>query len=268
MTGHVHVPIAHPNILFNMREQYHNKLYCLYEHYVLVGRALTRDEIEETQHKPYEPRFAPLGLTKIFIGSCKLQDAFRFKDAARNQTWLSMIRPETDVFVNIIMTGSRYDCLNEQARYVNQCGQHLRPICNRFASANKVLSAGRIVCSDGRIFENQQVAADALEVSQSRISQHLARRTGFKTVRGLTLDYEVRAPQSSVPIPANMPLVPSVPAFPGQPAPPPLPDAAIVPPAPVSPPPAPVLTDAERASAALAALASMTDGPDSPSDME
>ncbi len=61
------------------------------------------------------------------------------------------------------------------------------PVLNRTARVNRF---GMVKCDQtGQIFKNAKIAAERMGISQPNLSQHLSRKPGHKTIKGMTFSY-------------------------------------------------------------------------------
>ena len=136
----------------------------------------------------YSVREAPLPgdpIETLFIGSARLIELYAFPDAQRNTEWLRRVTPDTQLIVTVLYLGDKVECWNEASRLSLT---EPRPICNRLG-LNMHGSSRPILCSNGQRYETQTEAAQALGINQAQLSQHLQRKPGFKSVKGLTFGY-------------------------------------------------------------------------------
>lgn len=88
--------------------------------------------------------------------------------------------------IHSVHTG-RLDAMNAQSRKIRElCGMSTPPL--NIGYRNQRQSA--VVCEQtGTQYPTASAAAEAHDVDAARMSKHLARRRGFKTVRGFTFRY-------------------------------------------------------------------------------
>lgn len=146
------------------RIEHLREAYCIYEHWIF-------DDLQQSD-------------ICIYVGMCRLHEVYTMPDAYRNSMWIQMANDGLTLTVKIIMTGTYEECANERARIV--FGGTNRPVCNVQGTDMGGVSTA-IICNETNIRYSSQIeAARALGCAQSQLSGHLARKTGFKRVKGFT----------------------------------------------------------------------------------
>jgi hypothetical protein len=142
--------------------------YCVYEHLMVTT-----------------PGAPP---SVIFVGSCKLIDVFRMRDARNNSYWTTLTSAGAPVMIRIIMTAQDGKTARDGAvKHVRSLNP--MPVCN-VHGFNMFGSQRAILCSNGQTYQSQSEAAAALGVTQSAISQNL--RGTLSGVKGYTFTYAER----------------------------------------------------------------------------
>lgn len=123
----------------------------------------------------------------VFVGVCRLTDVYRMIEGQRNSEWLRIFGRGGAVLVRIIATAT------ERGEAMRHAQAHAKsfptlPRCN-LHGVNLKGVARRVICSNGKTYDSQKHAADALGVSASAISRHI--RGELNTVGGYTFAYEV-----------------------------------------------------------------------------
>jgi hypothetical protein len=119
----------------------------------------------------------------IYLGICKLTDIYSFPDARQNTEWLRFITGDVPIIVKVLRTAPRaIDLQNERYRLI----QALRPPCN--VSGNQLHGQHVMIecVEDGQRYPTQLEAAKAYGISQSALSNHLAGRVGYRTLKNHT----------------------------------------------------------------------------------
>lgn len=144
-----------------------DKQWCVYEHHL---------------HEPGEET-----LKVIYVGACKLANVYALADAMRNTHWATLkhTRPGSFLYVKVIMTGERVECMNASVKHI--LSHNPRPVCNQYGRDTSGWIRP-ILCSNGQEYATQQEAALALGLNQGQISQHLA--GNVKSVKGFTFAYK------------------------------------------------------------------------------
>lgn len=120
----------------------------------------------------------------IYIGLTELENLFTCPDARENPYWQEVVKENEQILVRPVMIGKHHTVLNE---YLRRLSLQEKPYCNTYIKPWKGHRNVAIICSDGRIFKSQAEAALALGVPQSRVSNHVSNKSGYKTIKGLTL---------------------------------------------------------------------------------
>lgn len=127
----------------------------------------------------------------IFVSACRLSDVYKLSEGKTNSDWAAIFANGGHVLVRIIATGDKTDII----RHAQKHARTLQPTprCN-LRGVN--MSGGRraVKCHQtGEVYASQLAAADALGVTQSALSQHLAGK--LNAIGGYTFEYTVdRAP--------------------------------------------------------------------------
>lgn len=146
----------------------------------------------------------------VYINHGKLNDIVNFRnlmalpDFDKERDWVIVLYEAHD---NII------DASNEVSALIKRLSGGKMPRFNMSITKNK--KAGIRCIETGIIYRTQVEACESLGLYQSQLSNHLARKAGFKTVNGYTFEYTSGKPgtykQSSAPTPVT---VLKSPAFP------------------------------------------------------
>lgn len=139
-----------------------DKTYCSYTH------SVTYDEGEKI----------------MYAGCCLLREVFQSPDARHNSAWREYIakQPKVKIEIKGVFT-HRYEAYNDMARI----SRENEPYCNVFGKLDK--SSGSIRCvNDGNEFLNQSKAAEFYGITRGAMSNHIKRRKGYATIRGLTFE--------------------------------------------------------------------------------
>lgn len=142
-------------------------LYCVFQHMMIL--------------RPGSPPDA------IFVSYCKLSALFDMREARANSEWMRITNGGKSIIAIelIALTNDHMEANRAAMAYMKSLPEW--PHCNKHGY-NLERQARRIVCSDGREFNNQDEAAKALGVTASAISQHLNGK--LKSVKGYRLDYQ------------------------------------------------------------------------------
>lgn len=142
-----------------------NAQWCVYEHHL---------------HNP-ETGEAEL----IYIDACSLTNVYQLREARANTEWQRIVTPNSWLYVKVIWTGPRADCLKEAHRHKNSLPAV--PRCNKYGYST-VGQQRQVECSNGIQYENQLDASLKLGINQGQLSRHLSGQ--LKHVRGLTFRYK------------------------------------------------------------------------------
>ena len=118
----------------------------------------------------------------LYIGTCKLTEAYQFPDARTNSEWIKRVTPATVIQVRILWTGTRMECANERGRLVMTTNP--RPPCNMMGFET-LGTVQQVTCNEtGQTFDTQMDACRTMNLPQPSLSSHLAGRAGFPRVKG------------------------------------------------------------------------------------
>lgn len=121
----------------------------------------------------------------IHVGACRLIDAFRLGDARQNTEWQAIFEHGGHVLVRIVSTtDNRMEAI--QAARAHLATFNPMPRCNMHGY-NARGTARPVRCSNGITYRTQSEAANALGITQSAVSQHLAGH--IKSAGGFTFEY-------------------------------------------------------------------------------
>lgn len=120
--------------------------------------------------------------TLIWIGCAPVLDVPAARDARKSSNWRCYAKMSA-FNVSILST---YTTAQEAQEAATAARVTMRPLC-RPSPLLRVSKAVRCI-EDGREFETIEIAADALGVLRSTIYNHLAKRPGYRTVKGLTFE--------------------------------------------------------------------------------
>lgn len=123
----------------------------------------------------------------LYVGACKLIDVFKMREARDNSEWAKIYANGGGVQLAITMIT---DNRNEAFRVAMERVRSLDPMprCNMHGY-NMHRTARTLICSNGQTYKSQSDAAQALGISQSNISKHLA--GDLTHVNGHTFAYAV-----------------------------------------------------------------------------
>lgn len=118
----------------------------------------------------------------LFVGVAYIAEIFRFGDLLRNP----MFNSEEVYRIDIIAKYDRaLDAVNAQAVYLKEIGG--APL-NKTGTVNRRMSNVKCV-QTGIVYRNASEAARVMGLNQSAMSQHLARKPGFRSIKGYTFEY-------------------------------------------------------------------------------
>lgn len=145
----------------------YDKQWCVYEH-----------------HRNPDEGTGPAEL--VYIGSCRIVDVYRLRDARLNTEWQRLFGDGRAVMVKIVaIYNSQHEAQNAAFNLIR--AKPTMPICNE-RGYTVFQQQRRIKCSNGKIYKNQTEAAMDLGVSQSAVSQCL--RGLIPSVRGYGFVYD------------------------------------------------------------------------------
>jgi hypothetical protein len=126
----------------------------------------------------------------VFVGTCKLIDVFRLREARANSYWTTLTSAGAPVMIRIIST------MDDRKTAYETAIRHVRtfdpvPVCNMHGY-NLYGSQRQILCSNGQVYNSQSEAAADLNITQSAISQQLAGK--LASVKGYTFTYGGKQP--------------------------------------------------------------------------
>lgn len=117
----------------------------------------------------------------IFIGFGAVEKAVNLTDARKNSRWLEITAGQTAVEVEI---GETFKTRGEALEAWRAAVDHYRPPCNDQAV---YLARQPIICNaTGTVYPTVTAAAKAHSISKGALSNHLNKRAGYESVRGLT----------------------------------------------------------------------------------
>jgi hypothetical protein len=116
----------------------------------------------------------------IFIGHGPLVKAFDMSEARRNNKWLEMTANAPGIEVSIIAT---FHGLLEARKFAVQLIQQYKPPCHQ--GAHRITRDMVVRVYDGKIYAKMVEAAEDNGISPGAMSNHLNRRAGYDSVRGL-----------------------------------------------------------------------------------
>ncbi len=124
----------------------------------------------------------------VFVGVTKLAEVYKLIEGQRNSEWMRIFGAGGVIMVRIVGTSTDRSAIHRAAT------EHARslptmPRCNLHGINLKGMSR-RLICSNGKVYDNQKAASNALGVAASSISRHL--RGELKSVGGYTFAYEVK----------------------------------------------------------------------------
>jgi len=121
-----------------------------------------------------------------YFGICRLLDFAKSPDALRNGSWHREFAGKTYLSRIHSVHENEFEAVKARGALIRET--HM-PKCN--VEGTYVTSTVRkIRCMEtGAIYRNQTELADAVDVAQSRVSNHMNKRKGFRTIRGLSYEY-------------------------------------------------------------------------------
>lgn len=139
-----------------------NNLFCVYKHSIV-----------------YED-----GEKLMFIGVSKLVNVFLSTAARRNKSWREHVGDCEGVIVTIVSTfENEYEAHTTTSRMIRE----ERPHCNM--TGEHTNNSGNVRCkTDEMTFTTAADACRYYGIHASTLSHHLARRSGYKTIRGLEFE--------------------------------------------------------------------------------
>lgn len=151
-----------------------------------IAAQLTRNIVADTWvtylHELLDPNtgeFKP-----FYAGACRLCDVFASPDAQKNSAWKEYMNANPDAIYRI-----RVMNIEQTERFAASNILTLRKAFNPYCNAHGIFENrnSRVQCIEtGIIYNSSAEACRALDLSSSALSNHLAGRTGFKTVKGYT----------------------------------------------------------------------------------
>lgn len=123
----------------------------------------------------------------IWVGVAQLSKVYGFADAWLSPLWRGLMDGGgMAVSVDIIYTCQfEYMAHNWRASYMREPGNS--PICNPLQV--KAIKRGIRCKETGIVYVNNKEAAAANGITQGALSNHLNRRAGYESVRGLTFEH-------------------------------------------------------------------------------
>lgn len=118
----------------------------------------------------------------IYLGVSRFCTMPTMFDAKHNRAFLMMVDQSTPISIVVKYLGERLGCYNQRGVMLRTLANP--PECNRYVSAR----AGTVIkCNeDGKTYRSQQEAAQAYGMNQGNLSNHLAGKPGFATIKGKT----------------------------------------------------------------------------------
>lgn len=119
----------------------------------------------------------------FFIGVCRYHEVLCSPDAKQNSAWIAG-GYDTVILEVLEITDNMGKAIRYRSAWMRKNGT---PVCN--AKGGSLHYRKRIRCVEsGQIYEDQAHVSRATGISQSAISNHLNRRPGFKTCKGMTFE--------------------------------------------------------------------------------
>jgi len=120
----------------------------------------------------------------MFAGYGPFRNLLDATDARKNTAWREHIAPQQSV---ILRVHGRFEFAHEAANDVSRLVREHKPFCNMHGVRNS--KGGPIRCvTEDKSFENATECAKFYAISNSTLSNHLNKRPGYVTIRGLTFE--------------------------------------------------------------------------------
>jgi hypothetical protein len=122
----------------------------------------------------------------VYVGCGRLKQILTFKDVCGSPDY----DPSAAYILTAISSHVRYvDAYNAVCRYILELGK--TPLLNFGRALNR--ERRMVLCEQtGQTFASAAEAAKLLGLPAGNLSRHLAKQSGYKTVRGLTFKYVLR----------------------------------------------------------------------------
>lgn len=146
-------------------------LHCVFEH-----------SMQSTPNDPPQ---------KLFVSACKLTDLLTMREAINNSEWARVTNNGKHPIIITIIAICNTALEANRAAFTYMQSLPEWPHCNKHGF-NLDRSSRRIMCSDGREFNNQDEAARAIGCTPSALSQHM--RGKLPHVKGYRFEYLNRKP--------------------------------------------------------------------------
>lgn len=118
----------------------------------------------------------------LYVGTGYLADIFKFTDLKANPAFKPDLMYRLDIHAKFARP---VDAMNAAQAYLRQIGG--APL-NNTAYINRRMS--RVLCNEtGISYTSAAEAARVMQISQPALSQHLARKPGYRQVKGYTFQY-------------------------------------------------------------------------------
>lgn len=141
--------------------------YAVYEHW-----ALFKNEAGEDEYKI------------MYAGFCKLQDLMFAPDARKNSAWRDHVLNNPNVIMKLKAT---YETLFEASNHRYKIWMENKPFCNERGRVPTGRTMIRCI-ETGEVFENSSKACEQYSIPPGNMSNHLNRKPGHKTLKGLTFE--------------------------------------------------------------------------------